>query len=97
MKRGSAARYLSLALLFLAIAALCSIPRFGQRENEGLPVVLDSDAFLDMAQVFSGEAEHFRPDWVTILTQHYQRPLLSLLAAPLGSHLLGGNMRAAIR
>ena len=97
MKRGShSARYLSLTLLFLAIAALCSIPRFGQRENEALPVVSDSDAFLDMARVFSGEAEHFRPDFVFNNPRHYRRPLLSLLAAPLGRHVLGGNMRAAI-
>jgi hypothetical protein len=97
MKRGShSARYLSLTVLFLAIAALCSVPRFGQRENEALPVVSDSDAFLDMARVFSGEAEHFRRDWVIDIPLQYRRPLLSFLAAPLGRHLLGGNMRAAI-
>lgn len=88
-------RRLSFALLFLAIGAICSLPRFGQRENERLPTTSDSDFYIDMAHVFAGQAARFNPEYVKIGPHHYNRPLLSFLAGHLAKALPGNNLRAA--
>lgn len=83
------------ALLFLVIASICSIPRFGQRENETAPVVSDSDLYIDMAHVFVGDATAFNPDYVKLGPHHYNRPLLSFLAGHLAKYVLKNNLRVA--
>jgi hypothetical protein len=83
------------ALMFLLLSALASIPRFGQRENEHSPEVSDSDLYIEMARVFTGEMKQFTPDYVVWQPHHYNRPLLPFLAGHLGKDLLGGNLRAA--
>lgn len=83
------------ALLFLALAVICALPRFGQRENESLPVVSDSDCYMDMARVFLGDAPYFNPEWVKTGPHHYSRPLFPFLAGWLARGILGGNLRAA--
>jgi hypothetical protein len=83
-------------LVFLTVATVCSIPRFGQRENEDLqPPTLDSNCFLDMARVFNGDAPAFDPGLVKVGPHHYNRPLVAFLAGYLGKYVLGGNLRAA--
>ena len=80
------ARTMAAGIAFLAIAAVCSVPRFGHRENELLPSVSDSDFFIDMARVFTGEAAAFNPRWVALAPHHYNRPLLSYLAGISAQH-----------
>ncbi|MBW3535481.1 MAG: hypothetical protein KY453_09745 [Gemmatimonadetes bacterium] len=73
-----------------------SLPRFGQRENEGA-ALSDSDYYLDMAEVFAGEAERFDARYSAPGhpgAHHYGRPLLPWLAAGLDP-LLPGGARAA--
>jgi hypothetical protein len=82
-------------LIFLFISVVCSLPRFGQRENEHLPTVSDSDRYLEMARVFTGEQQHFTPEWVADHAHHYNRPLLPFAAGWLGKLALFGNVRAA--
>lgn len=79
-------------LLMALVAAASSSLRFGERENEVLPVS-DSDAYLEMARVFAGEESGFGAPlagW-----QHYGRPLLPLLAGVLGRFVFGGDYRSA--
>jgi hypothetical protein len=83
------------ALVFLLVSAIASIPRFGQRENEHAPGVSDSDLYIEMARVFTGELKQFTPDYVAWQPHHYNRPVLPFLAGYLGKYLLGGNLRAA--
>jgi hypothetical protein len=83
------------AFLFLSIAVICSLPRFGQRENENLPSVSDSDRYLEMARVFTGQQRQFTPEWASEHAHHYNRPLLPFAAGWLGKTLLFGNVRAA--
>src|SRR6266536_836310 len=80
---------------FVLLAALCSIPRFGQRENEHYPGVSDSDLYLEMARVFTGDASGFTAEWVAWQPHHYNRPLHSFLAGWLGKCAFGGNLRVA--
>jgi len=83
-----------LALGLLAIAS--AYPRFGQRENEGSELS-DSDYYLDMVVVFSGEAPEFDPVYSAPGhpgSKHYARPLLSLLATQLRA-VTGMEARAA--
>jgi hypothetical protein len=84
-------------LLFLAVAGLCSLPRFGQRENEALPSVSDSDFYLDMAAVFGGTAARFNPEYVESGSGHvhYNRPLLPFLAAQVARLLPSHRLRTA--
>jgi len=65
--------------VFLLLAALCSIPRFGQRENEYFPAVSDSDLYLEMARVFAGQAQGFTAEWVASQPHHYNRPCFRFL------------------
>src|SRR5712691_2919821 len=95
MSASNPTKLLYLSLCFLGVAALCSIPRFGQRENEALPMVSDSDYFIDMARVFVGDEENFNSDYVRFGAHHYNRPLLSLIAGYVGKYLLKGGVRAA--
>jgi hypothetical protein len=67
-------RRLSLVLVFLLVALLSSIPRFGQRENEALPTISDSDLYLEMAHVFVGETPGFDPERLETWPHHYNRP-----------------------
>jgi len=83
------------AALFLLVSALCSIPRFGQRENEGAPGVSDSDLYIEMAEVFTGSRQAFTAEYVTWQPHHYNRPLLSFLAGHIAKWVLHGNLRAA--
>ena len=83
------------ALLFLAIACVSSLPRFGQRENEYATVTSDSDVYLDMAHVFLGDAPAFNPALIPGRPHHYGRPLLPFTAAYLSRYLLHDNLRAA--
>lgn len=79
------------------VAALASIPRFGERENERL-ARSDSDYYLDMAEVFSGEQEQPDPQYVDpgrAGSHHYIRPLLPAVAGQVGHRLLGGDHRTA--
>jgi hypothetical protein len=82
-------------LLFLTVAAVCSIPRFGQRENEPLPRISDSDLYLDMAQVFTGAATGFNSDYVNLWPHHYNRPLLPFVAGHVAPLLPDDSLRAA--
>ena len=84
------------AVLFFAIAAACSIPRFGQRENEALPAISDSDLFIDMAHVFAGDAPAFNPQYFRMEPHHYNRPLLAFLAGYLGKYLLHDKDRKSV-
>lgn len=83
------------AAIFLIIAMIASLPRFGQRENEHQPTVSDSDLYLEMARVFTGDAAGFKREWVAWQPHHYNRPLLPFVAGYLGKYLLGGNLRAS--
>jgi len=84
-------------LLTLGLLAIASAyPRFGQRENEGAELS-DSDYYLDMVAVFSGEAPAFDPVYAAPGhpgSKHYARPFLSLLAAQLRA-VTGMEARAA--
>jgi len=83
-----------LALGLLAIAS--AYPRFGQRENVGSELS-DSDYYLDMVAVFSGEAPAFDPVYAAPGhpgSKHYARPLLSVLATQL-RRVTGMDTRAA--
>jgi energy-converting hydrogenase Eha subunit A len=82
-------------VLFAIVATVCSLPRFGQRENEHAPTVSDSDYYLEMSRVFAGEQAQFTPAYVAAGPHHYNRPLLPWAAGMLGKYLLGGDMRAA--
>ena len=65
------------------MAAVSSVPRFGQRENDA-SALSDSDYYLDMASVFSGDKPAFDPTWSSAAyfgAHHYSRPLLPFLAA----------------
>ncbi|MBI4538214.1 MAG: hypothetical protein HY704_01720 [Gemmatimonadetes bacterium] len=85
----------SIVMILGLVALGSSMLRFGQRENEALPVS-DSDYYLDMARVFAGEAQEFRAGYAEPpAVHHYARPLLPFLAGQVGRHLLGGNYRAA--
>jgi hypothetical protein len=83
------------AVIFVVIATIAALPRFGQRENEHQPTVSDSDLYLEMARVFTGDKAGFNPEWVAWQPHHYNRPLLPFVAGHLGKYLLGGNLRAA--
>ncbi|MGH7542530.1 MAG: hypothetical protein ACREK7_01200 [Gemmatimonadota bacterium] len=86
-----------MVLLLGIVAAAASIPRFGERENERL-ARSDSDYYLDMAEVFSGEQERPDPryaDPVRPASHHYIRPLFPFLAGQVGHGLLGGDHRTA--
>jgi len=89
------ARWVLFVALFLGLSALCSLPRFGQRENEHVPRLSDSDLYLEMARVFTGDANQFSAGWLAERPHHYNRPLFSFLAGYLGKYVLGGNLRAA--
>jgi hypothetical protein len=82
-------------ILFLLLSAFASIPRFGERENEHSPGVSDSDLYIEMARVFTGELKQFTKDYVAWQPHHYNRPCLPFLAGYFGKFLLGGNLRAA--
>ena len=82
------------ALLFLAVAVLASLPRFGQRENDTLPIS-DSDLYMEMARFFTGDVAGFTPKWVQDWAHHYNRPLLPFLAGWLAKLVLADNLRAA--
>ncbi len=82
-------------IVFLLVATVCALPRFGQRENEYAPSVSDSDLYLEMARVFTGDQAQFTPAYVAWQPHHYNRPLVPWLAGHLGKHLLRGNLRAA--
>ena len=65
------------------MAVVASVPRFGQRENEG-SALSDSDYYLDMGSVFAGDKPAFDPTWSGagyFGAHHYSRPLLPFLAA----------------
>jgi hypothetical protein len=81
--------------VFVLLASLCALPRFGQRENEYAPGVSDSDLYLEMARVFTGDKEAFTPAYVAWQPHHYNRPLLPWLAGHLAECLPGHNLRAA--
>ena len=91
----SLTRRLRHALLFLLIGAVCSLPRFGERENEHQPTTSDSDYYLDMAHVFIGSSDNFNQDWVQAAPHHYNRPLFPFLAGNLAHSVLRDNFRAA--
>lgn len=80
---------------FLLVAGICSLPRFGQRENEYAPSVSDSDFYLEMARVFTGDQEEFTPAYVAWQPHHFNRPLAPWLAGHLGKNLFRGHLRAA--
>jgi predicted DNA-binding transcriptional regulator len=65
--------------LFLIVAILCSMPRFGQRENANLPGLSDSDVYLDLARVLTGEKTGFSSDSL-LRPHHLSRPFLCFLA-----------------
>jgi len=65
------------------VAVVASLPRFGQRENEG-SALSDSDYYLDMGSVFAGDKPAFDATWSGagyFGAHHYSRPLLPFLAA----------------
>ena len=93
--RSDSARLYCFALLFLVLSAICSLQRFGQRENETAPVLSDSDLYIDMARVFVGDAPAFNADYVKAGPHHYNRPLLSFLAGHLAKYVLQNHLRAA--
>ncbi len=95
LPRSESTSLLLFALLFLAIGGICSLPRFGQRENETAPVVSDSDLYIDMARVFVGDAPGFNPEYVKAGPHHYNRPLFPFLAGNLAKYALQDNLRAA--
>lgn len=74
-------RLLRAVVAFVVLAGLCAIPRFGQRENEGSADTIDSDVYLEMAEVFAGQRPDFDRDRVHAVPHHYARPLLSFLAS----------------
>lgn len=88
-------RHFSWFILFLLLAVLCSLPRFGQRENEFSSGVSDSDLYLEMARVFTGDQAGFTPAYVAFGPHHYNRPLVPWLTGYLGKYLLRGDLRAA--
>ena len=84
-------------VIFLALVAIiCSLPRFGQRENESLKLS-DSDYYLDMSKVFVGMQHEFSEEYRNAgdLPHHYARPFFSLIAGLLGHYVLNDNFRAA--
>jgi hypothetical protein len=87
-------RSLAKALLFLFAAFAASAFHFGERENETL-TLSDSDFYLDMAQVFSGQKPEWNPHFFEIASHHYNRPLLPAAAAAVGRGILGGDFRTA--
>jgi len=82
-------------ILFTVVAVLSSILRFGQRENDNLSTLSDSDCYIDMAMVFSGEKEAFNPDWIRGLPHHYNRPFFPFVAGLIGHYLLGDDFKSA--
>ncbi len=82
-------------ICFLLVAGICALPRFGQRENEYAPGLSDSDLYLEMARVFTGDQAEFTPAYVAGQPHHYNRPLVPWLAGHLGKGLLRGHLRAA--
>jgi len=68
----------------LLVAIASSSFRFGQRENEGMSWS-DSDYYIDMAHVFSGEKEAFNKGYLETRPHHYARPLFSYFAAKITS------------
>lgn len=66
--------------LFLLLAILVSLFRFGERENENFPLS-DSDAYLDMAMTFAQEKESFDSYLVQEKIWHYNRPGFPFAAA----------------
>jgi hypothetical protein len=84
-----------IVMAFLVIAIVSAIPRFGERENEALSTVSDSDLYLDMARVFVGDSPRFDQELLEIGPHHYNRPLLPFLAGWLARASLHGNVRAA--
>lgn len=84
------------SLVFLILAGVCSIPRFGQLENQNTWGG-DSIYYLDMARVFAGDAPHFKEEYHPERggAPFYNRPLTSFVAGCLGRYLLGGRMGAA--
>lgn len=80
---------------FVVLATLCALPRFGERENEYAPGVSDSDLYLEMAWVFSGQQDGFTTALVEWQPHHYNRPLLPWLAGYAAQFALNGHWRAA--
>ena len=77
------AKHTSVVAILAVVAAVSSVPRFGQRENDA-SALSDSDYYLDMASVFSGDKPTFDPTWSSAAyfgAHHYSRPLLPFLAA----------------
>ena len=65
------------------MAVVASVPRFGQRENDG-SALSDSDYYLDMGSVFAGDKPAFDQTWSDagyFGAHHYSRSLLPFLAA----------------
>ena len=71
--------------LFIGIAILSSLLRFGHRENN-LDEVSDSDYYMDMALVFVGEKSGFMAEHRN--RHHYNRPLMAFCACYLGYYCI---------
>jgi hypothetical protein len=81
-------------ILFVLVGIASSLFRFGDREND-LAIVSDSDYYLDMAQVFTGQKDEFDKNFLKVAPHHYNRPLLPFCAGILGHFLLNDNYAAA--
>lgn len=84
-----------LLALFTLVAVLSSLLRFGQRENDKLSSLSDSDCYIDMAMVFAGEKDDFNPVWQRGLAHHYNRPLFPFIAGQIGHYFLNDDFKAA--
>lgn len=91
-------RIRSRTILLLALLAVgVSLVRFGQRENPQA-ALSDSDYYLDMALVLSGEKPQFDPAWSAPGdggAHHYTRPLLPFLAGAVARALPGVGLASA--
>ena len=59
-----------------------------------MPGTSDSDLYVDMARVFTGDAEDFNRIEVGRAPHHYNRPLFPFLAGYVAKYFLRGNLRA---
>ena len=93
-----ASRPLVFVAFLILLAALCSIRRFGARENEQVQTThSDSDLYLEMSAVFTGQShtKGFDRKYADVHGHHYNRPALPFMAGWLGHALLGGDFRTS--